>query len=291
MYLAIYSKDTRTIIGDIKTYNYVSYTDQYCGRGSFEIKIPTTEESLDLLEFGNYIYFEDNVFGVIKGRKDSENTDYEVTIFGYLINHILEYRSFLVTAQYYDYIDNIAYEMLEDLFINPDDPKRKISYIQIEPLQSHIGDKIRVQNTGDTMFDVLRDILSPYNLGFELYADYTMTTLGSDLYRFVFRIIQPVYRTVGNTDNNDPVVFSFDLDNLTQLLYENDGREYRNIAIVAGEGEGEERTVVEVGDTSATGINRIELYVDARDIQSAVSEEWVENYVDEQFGELLNGEY
>jgi hypothetical protein len=40
------------------------------------------------------------------------------------------------------------------------------------------------------------------------------------------------------------------------------------MAYVAGEGEGENRKVVETGETDTESIDRIELYVDARDLQS-----------------------
>ena len=52
------------------------------------------------------------------------------------------------------------------------------------------------------------------------------------------------------------------------MEYEEDGRDYNTVAIVASEGEGQDRRVVEVGDLTKTGIDRIELYVDARDLQS-----------------------
>lgn len=269
MYLGVYSKNTRKIIGQIKTYTYVSYTQELTGRGSFELHIPTTEESLDILVFGNYIYFEGDAVGIIKGQRDSENSDVEIVVYGYLASHILEYRSFLLTTQYYDYVNNIARSMVTNLLINPANVKRKISYIHLGSNISNVGSKVRVQNTGGTLHEVLRKMLLPYNLGYSLVPVIEMDgTYGNMITGFDFVVIKPVDRTVGNTGNNDPVVFSFDLNNLTQFEYEDDGREYRNVAIVASEGTGGERKTLEVGDTSATGIDRLETYVDARDLQT-----------------------
>lgn len=62
--------------------------------------------------------------------------------------------------------------------------------------------------------------------------------------------------------------FSFDLNNLDRLEYDEDGRQYASMALVASEGRGTDRKTLEVGDLSKEGIDRIETYVDARDIQS-----------------------
>ena len=43
--------------------------------------------------------------------------------------------------------------------------------------------------------------------------------------------------------------------------------DYANIALVQGAGEGDERATVWVGDVNATGSDRREMYVDARDVQ------------------------
>ena len=43
--------------------------------------------------------------------------------------------------------------------------------------------------------------------------------------------------------------------------------DYANVALVQGAGEGDERATVWVGDVNATGADRRELYIDARDVQ------------------------
>lgn len=274
MKLEIFNKSNMVRNDIIRTYTYAQYIDELSGRGSFEIRIPTTEETLMYLTYGNYILFEDGVVGIIKGVKDTEDSDVEITVYGYLTNHILEYRSFLLTSRYYDTIGNIARQMFYDLFINPEDVKRKISFLKLSEDPEYIPTipgNVRIQNTGDTLYDVYSEILLPYDLGFELYpiiSNYIEGEPSPNLSAMELRLITPVDRTIGNTDGNTPVVFSFDLDNLALLEYEEDGRVYNTIAIVASEGEGQDRKVIEVGELEKTGIDRIELYVDARDLQS-----------------------
>lgn len=304
MKLEIFDKHTRARVELIRTYNYVTYTDEFYGQGTFELRIPTNDPCIDYLTFGTYVFFEDGVVGIIKGEKDVETSDFEVTFYGYLLKHILAYRSFLITTKYFGKPNVIARSIVNDLFINPTDIKRKIDFITLSNYADYDPtidpDKHTYQNTGDTAYDVITEILKEYNCGFTLYpilSNYVQGSVQPNLSAFEFRIIKPVDRTINNPNNYNPVVFSFDLNNLSRIDYEEDGRAYNTVAVVASYGEGQERKVVEVGDTSKTGIDRIELYVDARDLQpdTGVTEEWVEiyvdDYVDEQFGELIDGEY
>lgn len=291
MKLEIFNKANMVRNDIIKTYSYVQYVDELNGRGSFEIRIPTNEESLMYLTYGNYIWFEDGIVGIIKGIKDTEDSDVEFTIYGYLTNHILEFRSFLLTSRYYDTIGNIARQMFTDLFINPEDIKRKIHFVRLSQDPEYIPTitgNVRIQNTGDTLFDVYSEMLLPYDLGFELYpiiSNYIEGQPSPNLSAMELRLITPVDRTINNSSGNSPVVFSFDMDNLSLLEYEEDGRQYNTIAIVASEGEGEERKVIEVGELEKTGVDRIELYVDARDLQSG--DEGGTQITDEELEELM----
>ena len=274
MKLEVFDKYTRSRIDIIKVYDYLTYEDAMDDRGDFEITIPTKELSLDSIQKGNYIWFEDGVVGIISFIGDKEDEQTEVSVKGYLLNNLLTYRSFLSTTMYYDKINIIARQMITDLFIDPEDQKRQIDFITLsddERYNPTFTDKIRVQNTGDNLLEYLSQMFATYELGFELHPIFeNYSELNENQANFSeaeFRILKPVDRTIGNTDQNVPVVFSFDFGNLSMMNYEEDDRDYCNIAIVAGEGVGSERKIVEVGDTVSTGLDRIELYVDARDIQ------------------------
>lgn len=71
------------------------------------------------------------------------------------------------------------------------------------------------------------------------------------------------YKPGLNTDYK----FSATLGNMKKEKYISSENEYKNVAIVAGGGEGTERVSVTVGETSATGKDRREVYIDARAIQ------------------------
>lgn len=65
-----------------------------------------------------------------------------------------------------------------------------------------------------------------------------------------------------------PVIFSPQFDSLKTLNFSESELNYRNTAYVAGQGEGVDRRVIEIGDSA--GIDRYELFVDARDVEEEI---------------------
>ena len=87
-----------------------------------------------------------------------------------------------------------------------------------------------------------------------------------------------VDRSAGQWEN-PRVVFSEEYDNLSASTYTQDKTDYKSVALVAGEGEGStrRRTVVS-RSTDQTGLQRREVYVDARDVSSNEGEIPEEEY-------------
>ena len=73
-----------------------------------------------------------------------------------------------------------------------------------------------------------------------------------------------------NQEVNDYVCFSSEFDNISSSNYKVDWGNMKNVALVAGEGEGVERKRCTLGNTS--GYDRYEVFVDARDVSSTVKE-------------------
>lgn len=272
MKLEVFDKDSRQRVGMIKIYTYASYEEEFYGSGSFSIKMPAADESMPYLTYGNYILFDVGVLGVIKGMRDVEGEEDEIEIYGYLSNHILSYRSILLAKRFTGKIPVVFRQMATELFISPDDTKRKISYFRLAETFPDVGKSQVVQNSGKDFLTVCNEVGMPYDIGVKLYPVVEDLpegeAAGTNLTWFEFQVIHAADRTLGNEAGNDPVVFSFDLNNLERIEYEEDGRAFRSVAFVASEGEESDRKTVEVGDTDRSGIDREELYVDARDIQS-----------------------
>ncbi len=279
MKLEIFNKATRTRMDIIRTYNFVQYVDEFNGVGSFSLKLPVAEETLKYLTYGNFILFDDGVVGIIKKISDVQDDDTEIEISGYLTNHILAFRSFLTTTKYYDTIVNVARSMVSDLMISNSNEERNIDFVKLSTNSNYIPEltnKVRIQDTGTKLNEKISEMFLPYGFGYKMYPvikDYDeQSGVYSNLSEIEFRVLKPIDRTIGNAAGITPVVFSFELSNLKRLEYEEDGSDYSTVAVVASEGTGTNRKIVEVGETEKTGYDRIELYVDARDLQSESSD-------------------
>ena len=90
--------------------------------------------------------------------------------------------------------------------------------------------------------------------------------LDNEQKKFIFKVYKGTKRTV-----NDPVIISRSFNNLIKYNYVNDKQAYKNMAIVAGSGEGAERKVVRLND-ELSGLDRRELFVDAKDLSNKDSE-------------------
>ena len=281
MILDIYGKDKKRK-DFINNFIYAFYEDCFCGVGNFQIKVPITEKSIPHLIKDNYILLDNGILGVIKSRtfEQSEGAQNILTITGKTVHDLFLRRCFELTYNYSGKLSAMSRKMVDDLCINPQDVKRKISLITLstDSQYSPNGSSYRTQKTGDYLADALEDILSFEDKGYKLFPIFVNNN-GYVLDKLEFRVYAPADRTIGNNQNNTPVVFSSDLNNIQNFTYEENADEYKNMAYGAGQGLAEERFLVEVGETTSTDVDRNELYVDARDVQQD-QEETEEEYLE-----------
>lgn len=283
MILDIYGKDNQRK-DFINNFVYAFYEDCFCGIGKFEIKVPITEKSIQYLIKDNYILLDEGILGVIQTRQfeQTEEAQNVLTITGKTINELFMRRCFEYPYNYNAKLSAMTRKMVDDLCINPSDSKRKISLITLATDSIYIpdGSKFKTQKTGDYLADALESVLSHENKGYKLYPIFENQN-GYVLSNLEFRVYNPVNRTIGNEDDNTPIVFSSDLNNIQNFFYEENADDYKNMAYGAGQGLGDERFLVEIGETQLTDIDRYELYVDARDIQQE------EGQTDQEYLEVL----
>ena len=115
------------------------------------------------------------------------------------------------------------------------------------------SDVITFNGRFDALAQVLANLAETYSIGW--YADIQNDNI-------VWHIIHGVNRSINQNDNNR-FILSYDMDTLQQSNLQIT-KTIPNVAVVAGQGEGTERSMVYVG--SACGLNRGEVYIDARDV-------------------------
>lgn len=257
-----YLYDTNLIrVGIIEIYTSLIWSTRYYEAGDFELYTPASAASLKALKKNYYLVRDDDltqamIIKNIQITTDIENGDY-ITITGQSLKSILNRRIIWDQTTLNGNLETMIRRLVYDNAVNPDISARAISRLI---LGDTIGltETINAQYTGGNLGETLTEIGQTYGIGWDVLLD-----LENKKFKFV--LIKGKNRTY--TQNVNPrVIFSNDYENLLTTNYVYNSDEYKNVALIAGEGEGLDRRRATIG--TASDLNRYELYVDARDISS-----------------------
>lgn len=251
-----------TAVAVIDSYESFIWTDRYNAYGDFEIDIIVGNSVPDWIQEGYYLWFKESEHCMIIENLDI-TTDVEngnhCLISGRSLESLLYRRIIWGQHTYSGNFQNGIKKMLTECFISPSVSSRKVdNFIFKESTDTKITSlKIDTQYTGDCLYDVIHDLCEENGIGFKICL--------SDDNKFVFSLYAGTDRSYNQTEN-PYVIFSPKFGNLINSNYASSKTDYYNVTLVAGEGEGAERKLASVG--SASGLDRYELFTDARDISS-----------------------
>lgn len=245
------------------------WTDRYQGAGDFELYLPMEMRFVEIFKKDYYLWMKESehVMIIEKIQIDSDvDMGVHLTVTGKSLENLLTRRIVWNQTRFRSKIDTAINRMLEDAFINPEIPKRQIANFVYKKSDDPVIDEITIdkQHSGTEVYEAVVELCKLNGLGFKL-------VLTNDN-MFEFQLYAGKDRSYDQFQN-PYVIFSPHFDNLISSDYlETNGNE-KNVTLVAGEDEnlGTGRRSVVIGD--ASGIDRRELYVDARDIQSEIYDE------------------
>ena len=253
--------DNLEFISVIEIYRSFIWSTRYYTSGDFELYTPANKDLINLFKPGYYIIRDDDytqcmIISNFEIKTDIENGDY-IIITGKSLKSILDRRIIWSQTVLNGNLETMLRGLVTDNAINPVNTSRAISNLI---LGDTIGltETIEAQYTGANLGETLTAICKTYGIGYDVLLDLQHK-------KFKFVLLQGVNRSY-NQNNVPAVVFSNEFENLltTDYTYKRDN--YKNVALVAGEGEGIDRKTAAVGD--AAGLDRYETYIDARDISS-----------------------
>lgn len=272
MILNIYVLDkSLNIIDIIDTYTSIIWTNRYYECGDFELYTLATPHLIEILKEDYYLIRETHennamVIESISITTDAENGNY-ITVKGRCLKSIVYRRIIWNQTNVSGKIGKCIERLLNENVISPIDENRRIPNFQILSLLD-TTDNIDTQYTGDNLGETITSICKSYGLGWNIELDL-------DEKKFYFVLYVGTNRSYEQTVN-PWVVFSNEFENLLSTNYTFDKRNYSNVAKIAGEGEGTQRKFTTLG--SATGINRYESFVDAKDLSTNEGEITDEEY-------------
>lgn len=258
-------------IGIIESPISLSYIERFKAKGEFSLSVPLSMFNLEMLKKDNFLLFdkERGVAGVVEKWKKSSDLNKSPTIIvtGGLCDCYLYRR--IIWGQYVKSgtVPDIVEDLVTKHLVNPYDKKRALDDVEISSFSGDKGVSIQYQQTGGVLGEAIEELCSTGNFGFNVKFDYINK-------KMLFSILKGKDRTI-NQSLYPGCVFSQKYDNILSSEYEENHSSYKNVALVAAEGESQDRvyvTVIPDGEVEATGKDRIEYYVDARDLQSKDSE-------------------
>lgn len=253
-------------VNHIDVFKSVIWTDRYSSYGDFEISLPPTKEYIDMMQKDFYFWNNDSehtmIIEDVRIISDIELGN-QLLVTGRSLESILDRRIIWEQTNLNGNFQEGIKKLLDDAIINPEDVSRKIPNFIFEYSENEYitGLKINTQFTGKNLYESIKELCDSVDIGFKIIL--------SEDNDFVFSLYSGTNRSYEQTDN-PYVIFSQNFDNLINSNYYSSKRELKTIVLVAGEGEGTDRTTVPVTIESGSdsGLNRREGYRDARDLSS-----------------------
>lgn len=251
------------LIHIIDNFTSLIWTRKYYKPGQFELHLPLTDDNIKYLKRGNIIYKKgDNEAGYIETRQidlDEKGQEF-LQIKGKFLTNYANKRINWGQLAFSGLSEVLMRKLVNDNCINPSNVNRKIPLLILGPLKNY-SERIEYQNSYGNIIEELEKIASTNELGYRINLNHIDKKL-------IFEVYKGVNRSV-NQSLIAPCIFSRDFENILNQTYMESNNDYKNTALVGGEGEGAARTLISINNNNI-GLNRHELFVDARDLQKEV---------------------
>lgn len=264
----------------VDVFKSLIWTERYYSYGDFELTLSGKDYKNKVLPLKYYFRkgSSDRLMIIEKINLTSNLDDGDTAVLsGRSLESILDRRIIWGLKIVSGNIQNVIKTLLDENVINPSNTDRKIpNFIFKESKDSEILKiSIEAQYTGDNLYDVIQTLCEACNIGFRITLN--------DEKQFVFELYAGQDRTY--SQNTNPYVkFSPEFDNLNGSNYMSSDMALKTVTLIGGEGEGKERRYSTVG--GGTGLERRELFTDARDISSNVEDG--KTLSDSEYCTLLN---
>lgn len=269
-------------LGIVDVYNSMIWTDRYWQYGDFELYTAVTQDILDLIKRDYYLWSSHSEHTMIVEditiKSDTESGNY-LTITGRSLESILDRRiTWGLRSLSGNFQDAIEF-LLRDNFIAPSKPERKVENFKFERSTDPniTGLTINAQYLGENVYDIIQKSCEQRGIGFKI-------TLNNQN-QLVFKLYAGTDRSYNQTAV-PYVIFSSRFDNILNSNYMESKSSLKNVTLVGGEGEGDQKRYTAVGNTS--GLARREIYTDASGLSSETEEDMTTLFLFNRYNQVYN---
>lgn len=281
--LEVYSPELE-LQGLLQVCRSIIWIEEAFGAGSFQLESILNDEATELLKSENIIWIADDTAGIIENFElKNDDSGLTITVKGRLLTSILDRRVLWGTYNMYGKPAVLMAYLVDECCVTPTRgtvENRVIDIVTIGDTPT-TSSAIRVQSTGGNLLDVVSNIGNDNLVSFKL-------AFNPETNKAVFTTRYGVNRTTDQSDN-DPVFYSTTLDDVLSSDYIYDSSNYKNAAYIGGQiNEEDQSRVYAAVEGEESGLDRRELFVDARDLSDVVYEEGVQTYLtDTGYQEVL----
>lgn len=253
-------------LGEIDEYTSLIYTRKWESYGEFELHLSDIDKNL--IKKGHIIMLakDGNRAGVIEHIEIQDADTEDVLVKGFSLLYWFTQR-ITVPPEGYAYhafntnAEDIMLSLVSSNAVDSTDIERKFDKLVVAKTM-HRGAKLHFQTRYKKLSDELANLSKLSGLGITIDVDYKNK-------QFIFRVLEGRDLSY-KQDINPPAIFSKDYDNIRKQNYIESTIEYKNCAYIGGQGTGAERKI-EVLNNNLVGLDRREIFVDARDIEAGES--------------------
>lgn len=260
--------------GEVPLYASLQIRTKHIGVGELDLVINRYMPNVDALQMGRIIFLDgdlDNPYEILKkaiklDEKGKETEDWEIKALS--TRKWMEDRVFIpegATKKKFaaSEADILFIAILRTEVLEPKDERRKLPNFKWGKLVSNTPKFEYELERYKALSDAFDEISQESGVvGWRIAIDNKDKTFRFDAYK-------TTNRSYSQTDVS-PVIFSPEFRTLQTAEYTEDETEYKNVAIILGQGEGLDRHMAVI-NSEASGFERRELYVDARDVEDTYS--------------------
>lgn len=256
----VYNKSLE-LIGIVDAYKSLIWANRYQSIGDCELYLPATNEALNLLQKDYYLARPDSdmVCQIKKIELDTSTEDGNYLIVtGLDVKRWLDQRIIWSTQTVDGNAEQFIRQLVNGAICN--------SALYARQIVKPNGQKMLFLGTAAGFTEVTTEQVTYKNLG-EKVREYCLKFGWG--YRVVFSDGAFYFQLYKGTNRTATVKFSESYENLATSSYVEDETNMGNVALVAGQGEGSERSRNVSG--YAESVDRYEIYVDAKDISKNIT--------------------
>lgn len=250
----------------LDTFESAIWTDRYSECGDFELVFAYDKELMQYLKDGYYLQNRESEHTMIiesTGIKSDTEDGNKITVTGRSLESILNRRIIWGRQTFSGNFQDAVEQILNENIIFPNGNGRKIDNFIFQRSDDPIitALTIEMEYTGDELYDVISNQCVEKKIGFKIVLD--------EENNFVFSLYAGSDRSYEQTEL-PYVTFSPDFDNIINSSFINSSTSYKTFTYILGEEQenGNSFRTSEVFRNQKTGLERRELFTDARDISS-----------------------